>query len=223
MTDAFAPGQVLNFGSLAYVVDCYDKLHPLKEAAPAGDEPPTPPSLLGLLGADLRVLARHIQCGLGSNPIVSDRRQVFYMLANVHHLIATGEVLPLLECFWYYLLYLQFGIQNAAASFQLELEHLVSREVPRSAILSSAASIDFPSLRAFLEVLSGNDPEYDSNDIDYYAPSCMCFYIDGENHVDNTPELTLPDQSPRSHELPLGEGSSTAGSPGGSGGRRGKA
>jgi hypothetical protein len=74
MTNAFAPGQVLNFGSLAYVVDYYDELHPLKEAAPASDEPPTPPSLLGLSGADLEVLARHIQHSLGSNPIMSDRR-----------------------------------------------------------------------------------------------------------------------------------------------------
>jgi hypothetical protein len=95
MTDAFAPGQVLNFGSLAYVVDCYDELHPLKEAAPAGNKPPTLPSLLGLLGADLKVLAQHIQHGLGSNPIVSDRRQVFYMLTNIHHQITTSEVLPL--------------------------------------------------------------------------------------------------------------------------------
>ena len=31
----FALGQVLNFGSLAYVADCYSKLRPLKEALPA--------------------------------------------------------------------------------------------------------------------------------------------------------------------------------------------
>jgi hypothetical protein len=130
MTNAFASSQVLNFGSLAYVVDCYDELHPLKEAAPTGDEPLTPPSLLGLLGADLEVLAWHIQHGLDSNPIVLDRCQVFYMLANVHHWIATGEVLPPPERFWYYLPYLPFGIQNAAASFQLELEHLINCEAP---------------------------------------------------------------------------------------------
>jgi hypothetical protein len=52
------------------------------------------------------------------------------MLTNIHHQIGTSEVLPPLERFWYYLLYLPFGIQNAAASFQLELEHLVSRQAP---------------------------------------------------------------------------------------------
>ena len=49
---------------------------------------------------------------------------MFYILANVHHQIATGEVLPPPDRFWYYLSDLSFGIQNAAASFQLELEHL---------------------------------------------------------------------------------------------------
>jgi hypothetical protein len=42
---------------------------------------------------------------------------MFYMLANIHHHIATGEVLLLLQRFWYYLLNLPFRIQNAAASF----------------------------------------------------------------------------------------------------------
>jgi hypothetical protein len=32
--DAFTLGQVLNFGSLAYVDDCYGKHHPRSEAAP---------------------------------------------------------------------------------------------------------------------------------------------------------------------------------------------
>jgi hypothetical protein len=57
MADAFAPGQVLNFGSLAYVADCYGELHPLDEATPIGNEPPSPLALLGPLGADLEVLA----------------------------------------------------------------------------------------------------------------------------------------------------------------------
>jgi hypothetical protein len=52
---------------------------------------------------------------------VSGRRRIFYRLANVHHQITTGEVLPPLEHFWYYLPGLPFGIQNAVASFQLEL------------------------------------------------------------------------------------------------------
>jgi hypothetical protein len=42
---------------------------------------------------------------------------MFYMLANVHHQIATGEVLPLPDHFWYYLSDMPFGVQNAAASF----------------------------------------------------------------------------------------------------------
>ena len=55
---------------------------------------------------------------------------MFYMLANVHHQIATGEVLPSPERFLYYLPDLPFEIQNMAACFQLELEHLVSHEAP---------------------------------------------------------------------------------------------
>jgi len=77
--------------------------------------------------------------------------------------------------FWYYLLDPPFGIQNVVASFQLELEHLVSHGAPRSAILSSATGVDVPSLQTFLEILSGNGPEYDSDDIEYYAPPCMCY------------------------------------------------
>ena len=52
---------------------------------------------------------------------------MFYMLANVHHQIATGEVLPTPDRFWYYLLDLPFGILNVAVSFQLEQEHLNSQ------------------------------------------------------------------------------------------------
>jgi hypothetical protein len=42
---------------------------------------------------------------------------MFYMWANIHHQMATGEVLLPLDRFWYYLLDLPFGIQNAVASF----------------------------------------------------------------------------------------------------------
>ena len=42
------------------------------------------------------------------NPIVSDCHQMFYMLANVHHQIATNEVLPPVDHFWYYLSDLPF-------------------------------------------------------------------------------------------------------------------
>ena len=75
-------------------------------------------------------MARQIWRGLGPNPTVSDQRQIFYMLANVHQQITTGEVLPPPERFLYYLPDLPFEIQNMAACFQLELEHLVSHEAP---------------------------------------------------------------------------------------------
>ena len=54
---------------------------------------------------------------MGPNPTVSDCRQMVYMLANVHHQIATGEVLPPPDHFWYYLLDLPFGIHNTTTSF----------------------------------------------------------------------------------------------------------
>ena len=57
MADAFALGQVLNFGSLTYVADCYGKLCPLHGATPVGNDPPTLPPLPGLLRSDLEVLA----------------------------------------------------------------------------------------------------------------------------------------------------------------------
>jgi hypothetical protein len=84
------------------------------------------------------------------------------------------------------------------ASCQLELKYLISRTAPRSPILSGAVGTDVPSLRAFLETISGNGPEYDSNDIYYDAPACMCYHIDGEDLAEEAPKLTPPDQSPRS-------------------------
>jgi hypothetical protein len=69
----------------------------------------------------------------------------------------------------------------------LELEHLVSHEAPQNAILSCAIGTDIPSLRAFLEVLLGDGPEYDSDDIDCYALPHMCF------HIDDAPKLMPPD------------------------------
>ena len=57
MVSAFALGQVLNFGSLAYIAYCYGEFHPLGRAALAGNEPPVSPPSLGLLGEDLEVLA----------------------------------------------------------------------------------------------------------------------------------------------------------------------
>jgi hypothetical protein len=114
---AFALGQVLNFGSLAYIVDCFGELRLLVGATPVGNELPASPPSSGLLGADLMVLAQQIQCGLGPSPTMPDRCKIFYMLANVHHQIATGEVFSSPDRFWYYLSDLPFGIQNVAASF----------------------------------------------------------------------------------------------------------
>ena len=54
---AFTSGQVLNFGSLDYVADCYSELRPLNGAAPVGNELLTPLLLLGILRAYLEVLA----------------------------------------------------------------------------------------------------------------------------------------------------------------------
>jgi hypothetical protein len=102
-------------------------------------------------------------------------------------------VLPPPDRFWYYPPDLPFGIQNAAASLQLELDHLISHNTPRSAILSGVVGADVPSLHTFLEILSGNDPEYDSDDIDYYTPPHMCYHIHGEVSPVEAPELTPPD------------------------------
>jgi len=86
-----------------------------------------------------------------------------------------------------------------AASFQLELEHLISRKAPQSAILSGTTWANVLSLRTFLEILSRNGLEYDSDNIDCYTPPCMCYYIDGEVPTDEAPELMPPDLSPCIH------------------------
>jgi hypothetical protein len=52
---------------------------------------------------------------------------------------------------------------------------------------------DIPSLRTFLEILSWNDPEYDSDDINYNAPPRMSYHIDGEDLAEEEPGLTLLD------------------------------
>ena len=78
---------------MAYVAECYCELHMLNEVPSVGNEPLALPAPLGLLGVDLEILAQQIQRGLGPYPVMSDHRQMFYMLANVHHQIATGEVL----------------------------------------------------------------------------------------------------------------------------------
>jgi hypothetical protein len=58
MANTFARGQVLNFGSLTYIADCYGELHPFHGAAPTGNEPPASPPPRGLLGADLELLVQ---------------------------------------------------------------------------------------------------------------------------------------------------------------------
>jgi hypothetical protein len=60
MADAFAPCQVLNFGSLAYIANYYGELCPLHGAASVGNEPPVLSLPPGLLGADLEVLAHQM-------------------------------------------------------------------------------------------------------------------------------------------------------------------
>ena len=70
----------------------------------------------------------------------------------------------------------------------MELEHLISHKAPWSAILSGMAGTDVPSNRTFLEILLGNDLEYDSNDIDYNTLPCMCYHIDGEDLAEEAPE-----------------------------------
>ena len=92
-----------------------------------------------------------------------------------------------------------------AAAFQLELEHLISHEASQSVILSDVAGINVPSLHAFLEVLSGNRPEYYSDEVDYEAPLRMSYHVDGDDLAEEAPGLTLSDQSPRSHVAYLQE------------------
>jgi hypothetical protein len=183
-SSAFVLGQVLNFGTMAYIADCYGELCPLDGTAPASSEllaSPTPP---GLLVADLDVLAHQIHGNLGPNPTVSERRQMFYMLANI----------PPLDRFMYYLPDLPFGIHNVAASFQMELEHLISCEVPHNTILFGSAGTDIPSLRFFLEILSREGSDYDSNNIDHYASPRACFHTDSEAPYEGMPEPALLNQ-----------------------------
>jgi hypothetical protein len=75
----------------------------------------------------------------------------------------------------------------------MELEHLISCEALRSTILSSTVGTNVPLLHTFLEILSGNDSEYDSDDIDYNAPPHMCYHISGEVLPKVAPRLTPPD------------------------------
>jgi hypothetical protein len=62
----------------------------------------------------------------------------------------------------------------------LELEHLISHDLSWSTILFGVVGINVPSLHAFLKILSGNIPEYDSDGIDYNDPPCMCYHINGK-------------------------------------------
>jgi hypothetical protein len=59
--------------------------------------------------------------------------------------------------------------------------------------------IDAPSLHAFLKILSGKGPKYDSDDIDYNDPPCMCYHIDDEVQPEEAPELMPLDLSPCSY------------------------
>ena len=74
----------------------------------------------------------------------------------------------------------------------MELEHLISCEALRSTILSGATGADIPSVCTFLKILSGDGLEYNSNDIDYYAPPLMRYHIDDEVLAKDAPGLMLP-------------------------------
>ena len=87
----------------------------------------------------------------------------------------------------------------------MELEHLINCEAPWSAILSGTAGTDVHLLCTFLEILLGDGLEYDSDDIDYNAPPCMCYHIDGKDPTEEAPKLTPPDKSPLSHVAYLQE------------------
>ena len=87
----------------------------------------------------------------------------------------------------------------------MELEHLICHEASRSTILSGVAGTNVLSLRTFLDILSGSDSEYDSDDVGYSAPPLMCYHIDGEVLAEEAPGLTPSDQSPRSHAAYLQE------------------
>ena len=67
------------------------------------------------------------------------------------------------------------------------------------------AGTDIRSLRVFLEVLSGNGPEYDSNDIDYDTLPRMCYHVDGDDLAEEVPGLTPRYQSPHSRTAYLQE------------------
>jgi len=53
-----------------------------------------------------------------------------------------------------------------------------------------------PSLRTFLEILTRNGPEYNSNNNDYYGLPRMCYHINGKDLDKEVPKITPPDQSP---------------------------
>jgi hypothetical protein len=123
---------------------------------------------------------------------------MFYMLVNIHHHIAAGDMLLPPDRFWHYLLDLPSRIWNAATSFQMELEHLIGREAPQSPILSGAAGTNVPSLRAFLESLLGEGPEYNSDSIYSDASSRMSYHISNDDQSEEATGLTPPNLSSRS-------------------------
>lgn len=86
-------------------------------------------------------------------------------------------------------------------SFQLELGQLTSREVPHSVILSGAVGIDVPSLRNFLEILSGLGPEYGSNDVIDFPLPHECFFIGDSAGTNTASELMSPNLSPTNRTI----------------------
>ena len=89
MTGAYALGQVLCFGSLVYIIGYHGELHLLHRVAPVGSEPLASPPPLGPSRADLEVRVQQIRHSLVQDPTMSNRRWMFYMLANIHHQVTS--------------------------------------------------------------------------------------------------------------------------------------
>ena len=74
-------------------------------------------------------------------------------------------------------------------------EHLINREALWSIILFGVAGTDVPSLHAFLEVISENGQEYDSDHAGNYSPLHECFLISDEHATDTASKLMPLDMS----------------------------
>lgn len=94
---AFLPGYALSFGSLNYVTDDHGELYICYRAGLEGIAPPTSPPSSVHMQAKLEAVYRRIHLSLGLNPTVGNRRQLFYILANVHHRIVIVDLVYRLD------------------------------------------------------------------------------------------------------------------------------